>query len=231
MKKIMMLLFMALMISALVACGSDSSVEEDESADVDSEEEAIGEDESNEDESNEEDSIEDEEVIEEGDQTVEVEKGLLSVEITIPASFFEGQELDEIIEDAKADGIEEVQKNDDGSLTYKMSKSTHKEFLAELETSLQESMEELKTSEDFVSIVDITANRSFSEFSLVVDQEAFENSFDGFAILGLAIGGMYYQLFDGVNPEQYEVTIELEDAESGEVFDTVTFPDALEEEN
>lgn len=177
MKKGLLFVFMTLLISALVACGSESSKE-----------------------------------------------------ITIPALFFEGQDLDSIVAEAEADGIEEIEQNDDGSVTYKMSESTHNELMTELEESLETSMEELKTSEEFVSIVDITANQSYSEFTLVVDQEAFENSFDGFAIFGLAIGGMYYQLFDGVNPEQYEVTIELEDSDSGEVFDTVTFPDAIEEE-
>ena len=39
-------------------------------------------------------------------------------------------------------------------------------------------------------------NKSFSKFTLIVDKEAFENSFDGFAALGLAMTGMYYQAFE-----------------------------------
>ncbi|MCK0472827.1 hypothetical protein [Halalkalibacter sp. APA_J-10(15)] len=152
-----------------------------------------------------------------------------NVEVTIPATFLESEDLESAIEEAKADGIEEIEENEDGSLTYIMSKSTHDELMEEIEASLQESIEEMKTSEDFVSIADVSANSSFSEFTVVVDQEMFENSFDGFAILGLAIGGLYYQLFDGVDPEQYEVTVQLEDEQSGEVFDTIAFPDALEE--
>ncbi|GAE29783.1 hypothetical protein [Halalkalibacter hemicellulosilyticus] len=156
-------------------------------------------------------------------------QGASNVEITIPASFLEGEDVESAIEEAKAEGIEEVEENEDGSLTYIMSKSTHDELMEEIEASLQESIEEMKTSEDFVSISDVSANSAFSEFTVVVDQEMYENSFDGFAILGLAIGGLYYQLFDGVDPEQYAVTVQLEDEQSGEVFDTITFPDALEE--
>lgn len=55
-----------------------------------------------------------------------MDKGLLNVEVTIPATLYKGQDIDSIISEAKNSGIKEVIKNDDGSLTYKMSKSEHK---------------------------------------------------------------------------------------------------------
>jgi major membrane immunogen (membrane-anchored lipoprotein) len=164
---------------------------------------------------------------EETNESVAVDKGLLKVEITLPASLFEGEDVDNSIAEAEEDGIE-VKKNDDGSLTYKMSKSKHKEMMEELETGLIESVEEMKNSEDFVSIQDVTYNKSFSEFTMVVDKAAYENSFDGFATFGLALSGMYYQLFDGVDPNEYEVKIMMKDAATDEVFDEVVYPEALE---
>ena len=145
---------------------------------------------------------------EKGDKLA-VDKGLLNVEITIPASFFEGQDLDTVIADAKKDGVSEVTKNDDGSLTYKMSKSKHKELMKELKTNIQKTIDETKNGEDFPSIKDIKANKSYSEFTLEVDQSAFENSMDGFATLTLAMSGMFYQLFDGVDSDDYKVSITL----------------------
>lgn len=163
------------------------------------------------------------------DPYIEVDKGLLSVEVTLPPAMFEGEDIDEVIANAKEDGVGKVTKNEDGSLTYKMSKSVHKELMKEAEKGIHETIEELKSSEDFVSIEDITTNHSFSEFTLVVDQEAYENSFDGFAAFGLGVSGLYYQLFDGVDTEDYKVVVSIKNKETGEVFDTIVYPDALEE--
>lgn len=164
------------------------------------------------------------------DQTVDVEKGLLNVEITLPASMFEGEDIDAAIAEAKKEGITDVKKNEDGSITYKMSKAKHKEMMKELETSIRETIEETKSSEDYVSIKDVTHNHSFSEFTLVVDKEKYENSFDGFAVFGLGMSGMMYQLYNGVDPENYKVIIFLKDEATQEVFDEMVYPDDLEEE-
>lgn len=47
-------------------------------------------------------------------------------------------------------------------------------------------------------------------------------------MLGLAISGMFYQLFDGVDAEKLNVTIETVEQSTGEVFGTVNHPEALE---
>jgi hypothetical protein len=163
------------------------------------------------------------------EEKVEVDKGLLNVEITLPASMFEGQDIDTIIASAKGEGVAEVTKNEDGSLTYKMSKSKHKEMMKEFETSILETIEEMKTSGDYVSIKDITHNDSFSEFTMVVDKEEYENSMDGFAALGLGMSGMMYQLYNGVDTNNSKVTISMKDQATEEVFDEIVYPDALEE--
>lgn len=165
------------------------------------------------------------------DESITVDKNLLSVEITIPASMLELQEkdIDQVIAEAKKDGIKEVIKNNDGSLTYKMSKSKHKELMKEMENDLIDVIDEIKTSGDFTSIQDIKYNKSFSEFTILVNREAFENSFDGLASLSLGISGMFYQLFDGVSPDENKVTIAVEDVDTGEIIDTIVYPDTLKE--
>lgn len=130
---------------------------------------------------------------EESEESIEVDKGLLNVEVTLPASLFEEDNLDQITEEAKESGVKEVIQNDDGSITYKMSKSTHSEMMKEMEEEINAYMEDIVSGEDYTSISDVTSNKSFSEFTMSVDQEAFENSFDGFATLGLGINGMLYQ--------------------------------------
>lgn len=162
-------------------------------------------------------------------ESIEVDKGLLNVEINLPASMFEGQDIETVISDAKADGVDEVTKNADGSLTYKMSKAKHKEMMNEMKDSILVTVEETKTSEDFVSIKDITYNKDFSEFVLLVDKSKFENSFDGIAGFGLGISGMYYQLFNGVSLDKSKVTVIIKDEATGDTLDTVVYPDALNE--
>ncbi|PAE19368.1 hypothetical protein CHH80_16895 [Bacillus sp. 7504-2] len=166
----------------------------------------------------------------EGNEKIEVDKNLLDVEVTLPESFFKEQEQDiaQVIAEAESEGIS-VTKNSDGSLTYKMSKAKHKEMMSELENQTKTSIEEMKNSEDFASIKDVEYNKSFSEITLVVIREKYEGSFDGFAVLGVAISSMLYQMFDGVNPDDYKVTIFLKDADTGEVFDTIIYPEALEQ--
>lgn len=166
------------------------------------------------------------------DQTVEeaslkVDKGLLNVEVTIPASLLEGQDIDTAITAAKEEGVKEVIKNSDGSLTYKMPKSVHKKMLKDLEESVLETVEEIKTSDDFTSIKDVTYNKSFTEFTLTVNKEQFDSGFDGMSSMGLAIVGMYYQLFNGMDPEKFKVTVNFKDEANGDVFNSVVYPDDL----
>lgn len=168
-------------------------------------------------------------------EKVEVDKKMLNVEITLPASLLELHEdeeidIDEMKKEAQKDGIKDVVLNDDGSVTYTMSKSTHREMLAEMKEEMNETIEETIKGEDFPSIKDIKANKTYDQYEVIVDKEEYENSFDGFGILGVAFSSMYYQLFEGVNPDDYEVIIDIIDEETGEIFDTIIYPDAFNEE-
>lgn len=166
--------------------------------------------------------------------SVEVDKKLINVEVTIPASLLQldnEEELDinQITEEAKKQGMKKVIANDDGSITYIMSKATHKEVMEEMKSSLIESIDEVINNGDFPSIQDIIPNEMFSEFDVVVNKAKFENSLDGMAALGIAFQSMFYQLFDGVEPDNYEVILNFKDEDTGEVFESVTYPDAFNE--
>lgn len=142
---------------------------------------------------------------------------------------FEGESIDDVIAKAKEEGVGEATINDDGSVTYKMSKSVHNKIMKEMEDGVLDYVKEIKESGDYVSIKDVTHNKSFSEFTLAVDQELYENSFDGFVSMGIGMMAMYYQLFDGVDPDNYKVTISIKNADTGDIFNTIIYPDALEE--
>lgn len=158
---------------------------------------------------------------------INVDKGLFNVEVTLPASFFEGGDIDQSIAEAEKEGIE-VTKNEDGSLTYKMAKTKHKEMMSEMKTSLLETIEDLKNGEDFASIKDVEYNKDFSEFTLWVDRNEYENSFDGFAVFGLGLSGAMYQLFDGADPENYNVRLVVKDEATKEIIGEANYPKDLE---
>lgn len=167
---------------------------------------------------------------EEKEQAVEVEKGLLDVELTLPADFFEEQTPEEIEAAAKEKGVKEVIVNEDGSVYYKMSKSKHKEMQKEMKDNLISTIDDLVNSEDFESFKEITYNKDFTEFDVTVNIQSFENSFDAFGLMGLAFGSMYYSAFDGKSADDLKATINLFDEATGEKTDTIVFPDDLEDD-
>ncbi len=158
--------------------------------------------------------------------SIEVNKGLLPVEVTIPASLLgEDANLDAAIEEAKAEGAAAVITNEDGGLTYHMTKAVHKKLLAQLRSSVKEYIESLKADEATPSIQDITTNDDMTKMTMTVDREAYENSMDGFAVLGLVTLSAYYQAFNGV--EDYKMTLTTKDEETGKVLSTTVYPDAM----
>ncbi|MFF2480581.1 hypothetical protein [Paenibacillus sp. NPDC058071] len=158
------------------------------------------------------------------DKGIEVDKKLLNVDVTLPAAMFEGQDMEQIIEDAKADGVKEVVKNDDGSLTYTMSKSTHEAMLKEMAAGIKESIEEILTDGTFASIKDIQYKDDFSEYTISVDKAAYQQSMDGFVIIGLSIQAITYKTFEGISADKQKVTMNVKDESTGEVFHTQVFP-------
>lgn len=106
-----------------------------------------------------------------------------------------------------------------------MSKPEHEEMMKGLKEGILASVDEIKASQDYKSVKDITYNKSFSEFTLSVNKKEFDGSLDTMASVGLALTGMYYQLFNGADVEDYKVTVIYKDASSGEVFNTIVYPD------
>lgn len=160
---------------------------------------------------------------------VEVDKGLLDVELTLPAELFEGQTKESIEASAKEQGVKEVRVNEDGTVYYKMSRADHKKMMGELETSIKESMDELVTSGETPSLKEIKYNKDFTKFDVTVDRAAFENSMDGFMIYAFALSGTYYNAFNGTNADDLKITINMIDAETNETFSTTVFPDDMED--
>lgn len=155
-------------------------------------------------------------------ETPEVKKNLLSVEITIPADAIE--DVDQTLENAKESGYK-ASANDDGSITYKLSKAQHKQLLAEVDQAITESIDELIEEGDFPSLKSISFNGDYTKAKVVVDYAAFDGSFDVMALYTVAFAGPMYQIYNGVDQNDLYMDISIIDEASNEVKETMVFPD------
>lgn len=165
------------------------------------------------------------------EQSIEVDKGLLDVELTLPADFFEDETPEEIEAAAKEKGVKEVKVNEDGTVYYKMSKSAHKKMMKEMEKGVISSVDDLVNGEDYQSFKEISYNKDFTEFDVTVNAESYENSFDSFGLFGLAYVSMIYSAFDGKSSDELKTTVDIIDEKTGEKTDTIVFPDDIEEDS
>ena len=157
-----------------------------------------------------------------------VNKGMVNVDVTLPASFFIAATEEEIIAEAKENGVTETVVNEDGSVTYTMSKSKYKEMMKEMGDSVLSTIDEIVNSEDYTSIKDISYNKDFTEFDVKVNRQQYEEGFDGFAIVGLVIVSTYYSAFEGKSGEDSQTIFNMVDETTGEIYDTAIYPDDWE---
>lgn len=212
MKKVLAVILAAVLVLSLGACGSKPS---ETPASVSAPESSAGSSSSSENSSSD-------------DGELEVDKGLLDVTITIPTSMFGEEDIDTVIAEAKEKGFKNVIKNDDGTVTYKMSKSEHTKAMKEMRDSINDSLDNFLNNEEITSIKKIEANDNFNHFTVIVDKEKFNSSLEGFSLLALPISAMYYQAFDGTNEDELKCVISVQDEVTGEIISETEYPDAFE---
>lgn len=156
---------------------------------------------------------------------IDTDEKLLTVDITLPASMFEGQDMSAFDADAYADeqGFLSAKVNEDGSITVTMTKAKHTEMLDEMATSLDTTFAEFVNGEDTAYIKEITHNDDFTTVTMKVDKAAYENAFD-FTPLAIGMSVAMYQAF---TETEYHVEISIVDAATGETINSITYPDAL----
>lgn len=147
--------------------------------------------------------------------------------LTLPAEFFEQQTEEEIKRDADGEQIKDVKINDDGSVTYTLSKERHKEIVDNFKSQIDQSVKDIQNGDDYPSIKKIEMKDDYAVYDIYVDRATFENSMDMFATITLYIGSSYYQGFSGYG-DQLKVTLNYYDDETKELFQSVVLPEDLE---
>lgn len=161
-------------------------------------------------------------------QGITVDENLLTVEVTIPASFFEDETPEEIQAGAVDSGMISCTINDDSSVTYKMSKAKHRELMASLKEQIDSSIDDmLHGDEAIASFQSVKYNNDMSEFNIYVDKTLYSD-WDSFYMLAFYMLGGYYQAFDGVPSEDIDVIVKFIDQATEEVLDTGSYKSFVE---
>lgn len=163
-----------------------------------------------------------------GTDAVEVDKNLLSVEITVPSDFIES--VDETLKDAEEKGYK-AKANDDGSITYTLTKAQHAEIMVGMAASLEEAINDMISGGEYPSLKDVKFNNDYTKVDITVDYDSYINSFDSFAAAFVGMYGGMYQIFDGVSEDNINVQINLIDEKSGNLMDTMNYPKDFDTEN
>ena len=134
---------------------------------------------------------------------VEVENGILTVSITIPAELV-GEITQEELNEGKGTNYVSAVINDDGSVTYKMTKAQHKEMLASLVKGFDDGIQEMVDDNENYSIASVTYNEDFTVFDVTMDGNELGLG-DSFSVMAFYMYGGMYGIFTGKRPEHVVV--------------------------
>lgn len=125
--------------------------------------------------------------------------GLFNVALTIPAEYVEGTTQKELNKQAKEGTFKSATLNKDGSVTYVMSKSQHKEMLNTLKDSIADELNKIPNSTDYPNVTKVEANDDYTKFT--VTTTSTELSFEEqFLSVQLYIYGGMYNAFNNLSP-------------------------------
>ena len=153
---------------------------------------------------------------------IDVDKGLMNVEITIPAESaeyygfsFESQEEADAY--AKEQGFKSATLGDDGSVTIVMSKAQHKKTMEELNKTIDEALQKMIGSEDYPNITAVEHNDNYTEIKVTTESEELSLN-ESFSTLAFYIYGGMYNAFNGTPVDN--IHIDFINEASGEVIDS-----------
>lgn len=154
--------------------------------------------------------------------SIEVEKELFDVSITLPADIMGEITQAELDKTCIEMGYGSITLNEDGSATYVMTKSQHKKLLEETKTSFDTSLAEMIGDENYPNVTDINANDDFTEFTITTKSTELSIT-ESFSVMVFYMYGGMYGRFAGTEVDNVSVT--FINADSGEVISTANSSD------
>lgn len=161
--------------------------------------------------------------IEEADKELEavgsakVDKGLFSVTMTIPADYVDTLGITEdSLKKAKEDeGIREAKFNEDGSVTYVMTKKKHQEMMDGIKESIDSSLQDMVGSEDYPNITAVDHNDDYTVFTVTTKSTDLSLS-ESFMVMALYMDGGLYNIYAGTPVDN--VHVDFVNADTGKII-------------
>ena len=154
---------------------------------------------------------------------LEAEKWLQDVEIQVPVQFVSVQERYNVQNDMHEKDVKSAALNDDGSITYRMTKASYDQKLIKMKSEVEAILANLIESDEFPNVQHITYDESFSKFEITVLRDKYESGFESFAVFNVIVKAVYYQMFKDASSVS-EVEIHFIDANNDETYSIRKFP-------
>lgn len=154
---------------------------------------------------------------------VQTENGVLTVTITVPADFVEKDTTQAELDEDAGEEFVSAKLNEDGSVTYKMTKKQHKAMLDEMAREFNEDLQELINDDDN-AVTGIKHNKDYSQFDVTLSTEELGLT-ESFMTMAFYIYGGMYGLFAG--QESVDVIVNYFGA-SGDLLETASSADMAE---
>ncbi len=148
---------------------------------------------------------------------VKVDNNLFNVEITVPKDFVGEITQEELDAPGTEKNYNTATLNDDGSVTYKMSKSQHQDMLKSIADSIDEGLNGMIGSEDYPNITDVKADSDYTSFTVTTKNEETSLT-ETLSVLVLYMYGGMYAVFNGTTVDN--VHVEFINEGSGQIIDT-----------
>lgn len=133
---------------------------------------------------------------------IETENGLFFVSITLPADFVGEEVTQESIDANAGTNYTSGKLNEDGSVTYRMTKAQHGAMLDSISQSIEDSLKEMTESDDY-AFKDITHNDDFTSFDVTLTTEELGIT-ESFMVIAFYMYGGMYSIFTG---KQKDITV------------------------
>lgn len=144
-------------------------------------------------------------------------RGLFNVELNIPKEFTGEKTQEEFDATAKELGYKSITLNSDGSATFIMTKSQHKEMMVGVKDSINSSLKDMIGSENYPNFTNIIANDDFTSFEITTKSTEL-NLGDALSVLGFYMYGGMYNTFNGTPVDN--ISVSFINADSGDVIST-----------
>lgn len=156
---------------------------------------------------------------------IEVDKNLLSVEITLPPDMAgDLSDFDKETYLKENEGFIDAEVTTDGSLKIKMTKKKHQEMVEEMKTNLEASFVELIEGSDTPYIKDLTSKNDYKEITISVERATYENTMD-FTTLIVGFSVAMYQVIKG---DEFACNIRIIDFTTKELISDINYPEDIE---